>query len=85
MKKLLGWIVVIIVFALFTSVIQFMAPTYSVMFPDFSDRALRNIESASNIIGLVLAVVAARFAYKSVTASKEHHSKNSEKDTSNEK
>ena len=78
MKKLQGWIVVFLVFALFTPVIQFMEPTYSILFPDLSDRALANIESVSNIAGLVLAIAVARIAYKRITTSKKGNSIDSE-------
>ena len=37
---------------------------YQALFPDLSDRALRNIEAISNIVGLALAIILSVKTYK---------------------
>ncbi len=64
LKKTLAVIVAIVVFVLITALVGSLEGLYQTFFPDLSDRALRNIEAISNVIGLALAVILSIKTYK---------------------
>ncbi len=57
LKKTLAVIVAIVVFVLIAALVGSVEGLYQSLFPNLSDRALRNIEAISNIVGLALAVI----------------------------
>ncbi len=60
-------IVAIVVFVLIAALAGTLEGLYQTLFPDLSDRALRNIEAISNIVGLVLAVILSIKTYQRLT------------------
>ncbi len=64
LKKTLAVIVAIVVFVLIAALVGSLEGLYQTIFPELSDRALRNIEAISNIIGLALAVILSIKTYK---------------------
>ena len=66
-RKILAGIVAFLVLALIAWVTGGLEDMYRPMFPDLSDRALRNIEALSNIVGLALAVILSIKTYQRLT------------------
>lgn len=70
MRKLGGWVVAILVFAVSSLVaaeVLLVAGTFFGMaFLDYSERAARNVESAANILALVIGYFPARMSYKRI-------------------
>ncbi len=64
LKKTLAVIVALVVLGLLSWFVGYLEGQYQFLFPDLSARALRNIESVSNIVGLVLAVYISIKVYK---------------------
>ena len=64
LKKTLAVIVAIVVFVLIAALVGSLEGLYQTFFPDLSDRALRNIEAISNVVGLALAVILSIKTYK---------------------
>ena len=71
LKKTLAVIVAIVVFVLIAALVGSLEGLYQTFFPDLSDRALRNIEATSNIVGLVLAVWLSIKTYKRLATKKD--------------
>ena len=67
LKKTLAATVAIVVFVLLVALVGSLEGLYQSLFPDLSDRALRNIEAISNIAGLVLAVILSIKTYQRLT------------------
>ncbi len=67
LKKTLAAIVATVVFVLLVALVGSLEGLYQSIFPDLSDRALRNIEAISNIAGLVLAVILSIKTYQRLT------------------
>ena len=67
LKKTLAVIVAIVVFVLIAALAGVLEGLYQTLFPDLSERALRNIEAISNIIGIALAVILSIMTYKRLT------------------
>ena len=68
MKKIIGFIIGFIVFAVVTQFIGFLEPRYAVFLPELSGRVLRNIEAGSNIAGFFLAIFLGVRTYKSIAS-----------------
>ncbi len=64
LKKTLAVIVAIVVFVLIAALAGILEGLYQTLFPDLSERALRNIEAISNIVGLSLAIILSIMTYK---------------------
>jgi len=64
LKKTLAVIVAFVVLGLLSWFVGYLEGQYQFLFPDLSARALRNIESVSNIVGLVLTVYISIKVYK---------------------
>jgi hypothetical protein len=71
LRKILAGIAAFVVLGLIAWVTGGLEDMYRPMFPDLSDRALRDIEAISNIVGLVLAVWLSIKTYKRLTTKKE--------------
>ena len=71
LRKILAAIAAFIVLGLIALLVGSLEEQYQIMFPNYSDVALRNIESVSNIVGLVLAVVLSIKTYKLLAAKKD--------------
>ncbi len=67
LKKTLAVIVAIVVFVLIATLAGILEGLYQTLFPDLSERALRNIEAISNIVGLVVAVILSFKTYQRLT------------------
>ncbi len=67
LRKILAGIVAFVVLALIALLVGSLEGLYQTFFPDLSDRALRNIEATSNIVGLVLAVWLSIKTYQRLT------------------
>jgi len=67
LKKTLAVIVAIVVFVLIAALAGTLEGLYQTLFPDLSERALRNIEAISNIVGISLAVILSIMTYKRLT------------------
>ena len=66
MKKVVGYLAAFLVFAVTALVVGGVEGLYQGLLPNYSERALSNIESFSNIFGLVLCFWLARLTYKKV-------------------
>ena len=64
LKKTLAAIVAVVVFVLLVALVGSLEGLYQSLFPDLSERALRNIEAISNIVGISLAVIRSIMTYK---------------------
>ncbi len=73
LKKTLAIIVAIVVFVLIAALVGSVEGLYQTFFPDLSERALRNIEAASNIVGLVLAIFISIRVYKRLAKTEAEH------------
>ena len=71
LRKIMAVVVAFIVLALISSIVAGLEDLYRVIFPDFSDVALANIEATSNIAGLVLAVMLSIKTYKRLATKKD--------------
>ncbi len=72
LKKLLAVIAAFVVLGLVALLVGSLEEQYQRMFPDISDVALRNIESVSNIVGLVVAIVLSIMTYRRLAKKKKN-------------
>ena len=71
LRKIMAVVVAFVVLGLISLLVGGLEDLYRVIFPNFSDVALANIESTSNIAGLVIAVMLSIKTYKRLATEKD--------------